>query len=113
MADELAAIRARHAAITPGPWAWEDHTLPAWGRAFCGPPSLLDAAGHYVLNRGCAECQDQGDGTDADRAFIAAAPADIATLLTRIATLEADLARATQFLDFLAWQRTPEEDGQP
>jgi hypothetical protein len=72
--NEFDAIRARRAAITPGPWTFcedlAEYDAPGWLEN--GELSFL--AFHYY-NRSDVE-------------FIAAAPADIDALLVRVAALE-------------------------
>jgi hypothetical protein len=75
MPDELAAIRERVEAATPGPWEWEE-----WRAAINAPP---DTRANSIVY--CVMYEDDGP-------FIAASRTDIPRLL---ATVDADQQRIT------------------
>lgn len=69
---ELAEIRGRLAAATPGPWKWE------YGQLVSKNDEVMDEPG---INK----------PSDPDAIFIANAPADIAALLAEIESLRKDM----------------------
>ena len=78
MNEQLAAIRARRAAITPGVWSasW------AWGKS----GGVYNAWAEAPFTSGtCLE--DVAPQAEADAAFIAAAPGDVDTLLAMVDAL--------------------------
>ena len=78
MNEQLAAIRARREAVTPGVWSasW------AWGKS----GEVYNAWAEAPFTSGtCLE--DVAPQAEADAAFIAAAPADIDTLLAMVDAL--------------------------
>ena len=78
MKEQLAAIRARREAVTPGVWSasW------AWGKS----SEVYNAWAEAPFTSGtCLE--DVAPQAEADAAFIAAAPADIDTLLAMVDAL--------------------------
>lgn len=79
---EIAAIRARWQAATPGPWVAEtDNEHPE--DPDCGVMVVLPS-GHWGWVCDLASVQGAGVQRDDDAIAIAAAPADIATLLAAL-----------------------------
>ena len=86
MKRDIAAIKARLDAATPGPWTW----TPMDDGYYC---VLVGANGTEVIDDGSHGGEYGGMTTDSpDAIFIAHAPADIAALLARVAELEKALA---------------------
>ena len=81
MNEQLAAIKARREAATPGVWETvrANNDVRIW-RDGCIIAILPDTMPYYTT----------AGNTDADAAFIAAAPADIDTLLAHVAALTAE-----------------------
>jgi hypothetical protein len=108
--NDIAAIKARLAAITPGPWTqWVEHGSVYAGEITRNEPHCL-TGGHTLV----AECIDDFDDDghevpwEANAAFIAAAPQDIAWLLRdreRLRAALADAAAALHDADATAYQR--------
>lgn len=101
MNEQLAAIKARREAVTPGVWSasW------AWGKS----GEIYNAWAEAPFTSGtCLE--DVAPQAEADAAFIAAAPADIDTLLAHVAALTAERDALAQQLQQaqdaanVAWQ---------
>lgn len=81
---DIAAIRRRLAAATPGPWhrvSWDD----------CPDPAYTDRIiGARAEDGGVIFVGDTNTSADAD--LVAHAPADLAALAARVAAMDADLA---------------------
>lgn len=85
---DLAPIKARLAAATPGPWTWVCHST-----AGVSEWTVFDAADHALAtNR---------HGWRPDAEFIAHAPTDIAALLAEVERLRAELADEYHTMDEL------------
>ena len=97
--DELAAIRARLDAATPGPWHWDEYPVPAL-HGVGGSPDTYEYEAEVIEathTGGCgcrAECYLDLTIDRSDAEFIAHAPTDLADLLTEVDRLTADLAAA-------------------
>lgn len=93
---DIAAIRARAAAATPGPWRWYLGSLmnetDSSGQGF--PLDIYPDSEDVVSARDHSGDEVSLRVADADAAFIAAARTDIPALCDRIDELEAALARA-------------------
>ena len=90
---DLAAIRERAEAATPGPWEWQPPSGEAWPIA---DESLLSpGTGEYVLV-GWGYDASGIDGETADREFIAHAREDIPALLDEIDRLNAIIQRVRE-----------------
>lgn len=92
MALDLKAIKARLAAATPGPWrsAWDDGDPNADVTIRSLAPGLDECASYVIV----ASWYD-GPITlclEADAAFIAAAPSDVAALVAEVERLRALLS---------------------
>lgn len=93
--EELKAIEARLAAITPGEWEWYDrklHTNYEKGQY---------AVGHEVLrleNCGDYDAEPSIEGREADMVFMAAAPSDVRTLVSALHDARAALAAANEMV---------------
>lgn len=87
MSADIASIRARIAAATPGPWTAEWSDDDQWWQ-ITGQPH--DDGGHWLV---CPEVatSDEPDGTEAD--LIAHAPADLAALCDEVEVLREKLGR--------------------
>ena len=100
MSDELreAAIRARLAAASPGPWKWEEPSEDNW------PQSDQSLMSSVLDEEGFADSVLSGWGYDAsgidgsveDRAFIAHAREDIPYLLAEVQRLRDEIAAGTE-----------------
>jgi tRNA threonylcarbamoyladenosine modification (KEOPS) complex Pcc1 subunit len=116
--NDIAAIKARLAAITPGPWTqWVEHGSVYAGEITRNEPHCL-TGGHTLV----AECIDDFDDDghevpwEANAAFIAAAPQDIATLLAALEASEQSRAAAKRLVDSVtatrsAWCAAAREEG--
>ena len=98
MNEQLAAIKARRDAVTPGVWSasW------AWGKS----GEVYNAWAEAPFTSGtCLE--DVAPQAEADATFIAAAPADIDTLLAMVDALtgerDALAAQLEQAQQYAAW----------
>lgn len=90
--DEIAAIEARLAAITPGKWV------------ACGwDPMAKPHVTQGVPEHACCIWRDNLPRTKADAEFIAAAPAAIRALLAEVRELRADWAATLE--DMRAWRQ--------
>jgi hypothetical protein len=96
---DLDAIRARLAARTGAQWPWSLHGPRADYEdeyVWCVVDQSAASPYHPVADQltegyGIGEiCMIIGEGTEADRVFIAAAPTDIATLLAEVDRLRAE-----------------------
>lgn len=102
--DELQAIEARLAAITPGPWqvglrkghdgALHQAMVSAQYHDIAGPIATLDT-GRTCIRNGVLTVSIHEAAVAADAAFIANAPADMAALLAEMRRLEAENAALT------------------
>jgi hypothetical protein len=89
-AADLAAIRERELAATPGPWEWSGRV----NQYDPSPFSIYSRATFAHVFEVSEECQCNVEISDADLAFIVAARTDMPVLLAHIDALEADLADA-------------------
>lgn len=96
--DELAEIRAREQAATPGPWTWTAGMIEAPPDADGGMEAVLWTAnipGEYDdddYRAALGACGNHAEEHAADNlAFIAHARKDVPALLAHIAELEAEL----------------------
>lgn len=100
--EELAAIRARCEAATPGLWtSYENREVSPEGYAVCGPTST-DIAYLGITNQ---------DSYDAD--FIAYARTDVPKLLDEVSRLTAENARLRAVRDAAAAWRDNVDAGSP
>jgi hypothetical protein len=76
--EQLAAIRERHGATTPGEWTFECGSICDWGDS--------TFTMEWIDNRKASADQRDADGT-----FMAAAHQDIPALLAHVAALEAEV----------------------
>jgi hypothetical protein len=93
--DDIAAIKARLAAITPGPWTqWVEHGSVYAGEITRNEPHCL-TGGHTLVAECIDDFDDDGEEVpfEANAAFIAAAPQDIAWLLAALEARDAEIAR--------------------
>lgn len=102
--EALEAIQGRLAKITPGPWAWESIAEKsnefAVGTAYNEAGEQLTGLlpeGEWlddkvIERRVCVGMNESGHANFADADFIANAPADIATLLAAVETIQREKA---------------------
>ena len=85
---DLAAIRARAAAATPGPWQTAEQAgYPEYGENFVG-----NFTGEYLAGVGDIDF-GAGDDAEADLAFVLNAPEDVSALLALVDRQAAEVVR--------------------
>jgi hypothetical protein len=117
-AQQLAEIEARLTAATPGPWAWGD----GWRDLIYLGPDQFEGADKYADLQLTGRDQrtiigiridhyepiwdtatPADEPNEADREFIAHAPADIAVLVEAVKALRAALTSVTGACEQVAW----------
>ena len=93
MNEQLATIRARREAVTPGVWSVRVFPEQIHGSTFDSPSVWSGET--FVCDCGT------GTGTAADAAFIAAAPGDVDTLLTLVERLQQLQSGARKDIEYL------------